>query len=317
MTDDGLLDLTLATGFDEHGLYVAEARQLRRGLSEVRGFAADATRATDLWRAAGRTQQGTANDLVKENVGTSAGRPVHAIVRLVAAPDDGVGGGAARAGALEGMNESDVFAYAGHARYGTGPDFSRKWTVRVHWDRFSEAARGTHSGDQDLLDVGEVLTTLGLGRDGRGAVGRLEAMVADGRAEVIGHPEGNIGVAGAAQTHPGEVGNYLMTQAVQGSPQPLGSTVTEDRYRLWLFNGCETRTYTPFVRAASPRLDTEHLDVVSNVVPPIIAEASEQVLSFVDGIIANESVRALNQRMILNEHSPADAAYRAEGFEDN
>ncbi|MBC7896429.1 MAG: amidohydrolase family protein, partial [Cytophagaceae bacterium] len=101
-----------------------------------------AEKAAALRQAAGRPKSTTRGMwFVKENVGTSAGKPVHAVVRVISPEAEALGDGSqARAAALEGMEQGDVFEYGGHARYGTGPDFDRNYRFTVDWDKLPRIA---------------------------------------------------------------------------------------------------------------------------------------------------------------------------------
>ena len=151
ITEDGLLQITLAVGFDEHGLTAAEHHELERGLTEVRGFTLDPDRAAELHEEAGRPPPAEGGELfVKENVATSLGSPVHCVLRLIGPAAPGEEGTASATAAALALDESEVFEYGGHARYGTGPDFDRNYTIRVHWDEVPAHQRGDHSGNQDM-----------------------------------------------------------------------------------------------------------------------------------------------------------------------
>ncbi len=151
ITEDGLLQITLAVGFDEHGLTPGEHHELRRGLEEVRGFTLDPTRAAELHDEAGRPPPAEGGELfVKENVATSLDQPVHCVLRLIGPAAPGEDGTASATAAALALDESEVFEYGGHARYGTGPDFDRNYTITVHWDQVPEHQRGSNTGDENM-----------------------------------------------------------------------------------------------------------------------------------------------------------------------
>ena len=94
MFEDGLLEITIARGFDEHGNAGPETAQIIQGLKDVRGFEENAEKAHALRRAAGRPQSTTRGMwFVKENVGTSADKPVHAVVRVITPELEALGDG--------------------------------------------------------------------------------------------------------------------------------------------------------------------------------------------------------------------------------
>ena len=96
MLEDGLLDVTLAIGFDEHGVLVHEAKEIRRGLAEVRSFTEDEAAAEQLRTAAGRPHTPGGRNYVKRDYNTSHGQPVHAALRLVEPTDESGGTGRER-----------------------------------------------------------------------------------------------------------------------------------------------------------------------------------------------------------------------------
>ena len=157
MLEDGLLDVTLAIGFDEHGVLACTRRsEIRRGLAEVRSFTEDDAAAEQLRTAAGRPHTPGGRNYVKRDYNISHGQPVHAALRLVEPTDEsggtGQSGAASRDAAMAGMDQSDLFAYGGHARYGTGPDFDRNYHFVVHWDSFPNPPQGK-TGDEEIPDM--------------------------------------------------------------------------------------------------------------------------------------------------------------------
>ena len=312
MLEDGLLDVTLAIGFDEHGELRAEAREVRRGLAEVRGFTEDEAAAQELRQAAGRPETPGGSNFVKRNYNTSNGQPVHAALRLVeAAAENAVGdsGDAARDAALAGMNESDLFAYGGHARYGTGPDFDRNYHFVVHWDSFPHAPAG-RSGDEEIpdLDAFSAATRITTSR-------KFEELESAGAVEFVPHPGGNVMIQTDPQSHVHELGAYFQRRANAGQTDALSTGVTESRYRLWMFNGCSTRDYVRSVRR-NPLLGTRDLDMVVTDPATYLTSYAEGILSFLDGVMATESAAALDERM--EDATPFEShTHSGSGFEDN
>ena len=58
-----------------------------------------------------------------------ARQPVHCVLRLIGPAAPGEDGTASATAAALALDESEVFEYGGHARYGTGPDFDRNYTI--------------------------------------------------------------------------------------------------------------------------------------------------------------------------------------------
>jgi hypothetical protein len=308
MLDDGLLDVTLAIGFDEHGILNDEAREIRRGLAEVRSFTQDEAAAAELRRNAGRPEGTGGTNNVKRDYTTSHGQPVHAALRLVEPAADG-SGDAARSAALQGMNQSDLFAYGGHARYGTGPDFDRNYHFVVHWDAFPHAPAGK-SGDEEILDLDafSAATHITTAR-------RFEELEAAGAVEFVPHPGGNVMIQVDPQSHVHDLGAYFQRRANQGQSDALAGGVTESRYRLWMFNGCSTRDYVRAVRR-NPLLGTRDLDMVVTDPATQLRSYAEGILSFLDGVMSTESAAALDERM--EDATPYESnTHSSSGFGDN
>ena len=316
ITADGLMQITLAVGFDEHGLTPGEHHELVRGLTEVRGFTLNPDRAAELHEEAGRPPPAEGGELfVKENVATSQGSPVHCVLRLIGPAAPGEDGTAAATAAALALDESEVFEYGGHARYGTGPDFDRNYTIRVHWDQVPAAQRGSNTGDQDMSSD-EFMRAFNVG-DNRRGITTFDRMREAGQLTFIPHPEGNLGINPAPVTHAGTLGNHLIGLATAGQPQRLSPAVSDDHYRLWLFNGCVTREYMGALRASgNAQMSTRQLDVTTNVVPPYVITLAEGMLAYLDGVLAQEGARALVDRM-ENAHPVDDDRYGSDGFQDN
>jgi peptidoglycan hydrolase-like protein with peptidoglycan-binding domain len=313
---DGLLQITLAVGYDEGGLTEAEHHEIRRGLQDVRGFRLDPDRAAELYDAAGRPPPAEGGELwVKENVATSMGNPVHCVLRVIGPAPQGGDGSSNATAALAALNESEVFEYGGHARYGTGPDFDQNYSIVVHWDNIPASRRGSNSGDQTMNET-QFMHAFRLGDDQRG-IREFDRMRNAGWITFVAHPEGNLGINPAPLTHPNTLGNYLIGLATQGQPLRFDPAVSDDHYRLWLFNGCITREYMHALRSSSnAQLDTRHLDVTTNIVPPYVITLAEGLLAYLDGVLAQEGARALVERM-EDAHPMNDDRYGSDGFQDN
>jgi len=315
MFEDGLLEITIARGFDEHGNAGPEAAQILQGLVGVRGFEVNAEKAAALRAAAGRPKSTTkATWLVKENVGESAGKPVHAVIRLVAPEVEALGDGSgARAAALEGMNQGDAFMYGGHARYGTGPDFDRNYRFTVNWDLVKSPPAGK-SGIEVYLDADKLQEDLKIYGGAAKRIARFEQLRAAKVITFEAVSTGNIGINPKPMSHTGDFGAHLMGLAAAGQDRPLESTITESRYRVWLFNGCSTKDYVKAIRKsgetnAQLRAGQLGLHVTDDAIPS--SESAEALLTYLDGLMARESAAALEERL---EKAVSPDPYSSEGF---
>jgi len=305
MVSDGLLDITIGRGFDENGLGNEEAMEVLRGLREVRGFKDDFVRAGELRKAAKRPPPGGVGFwMVRENIGTNAeGAPVHAIVRvLTPAPEFAGQGKATRDAALEGMNEGDAFIYGGHARYGTGPDFDRNYKFTVHWDRFDGTIPEGHAKKAEEYTSSEkLLKDLGIKGSDAQKIAGFEALRNRNPPVIEFHAlsGGNIGINPEPTSHKHDFGAHLMRLAAKNQDRPLAKAITERKYRVWLFNGCSTGDYKDAIRSSdNPALKGDQLmmHMTENAIPSV--ESSEAMLTYLDGLLARESTKALTQRLV-------------------
>jgi len=313
MFEDGLLEISIARGFDEHGNAGPETAQILQGLTQVRGFEENAEKAHALRKAAGRPPAtGRGMWFVKENIGTSADKPVHAVVRVITPELETVSNGAAaRAAALEAMNQSDVFEYGGHARYGTGPDFDRNYRFTVDWDKLPDSGK---TGTEEYTDSEKLQEDLRIYGAAKARIAKFEKLRAAGVITFHAVSTGNIGINATPQSHTGDFGAHLMGLAAAGQEQPLESSVTESRYRVWLFNGCSTKDYVKAIRKsgeANRNLAAGQLGlhVTDDAIPS--NESAEALLTYLDGIMARESAAALEERL---EQAVSVDPYSSEGF---
>jgi hypothetical protein len=305
--------VTIAIGYDEHGITPDELTEVRRGLAEVRGYKRDAKRAAAMRDAVGRKTTDAAGEwYVKEDVGMANGTPVHAVVRVIAPVLEksiGDSGADAAKAALTGMNESELFLYGGHARYGTGPDFDRNYHFVVDWDAKGAPKRKGHAG-KEKLGAEEFTTLLGVSTQAQ-----FEKLEAAGVVQFVADPSGNLTLNTEAQSHKGDLGAYFISRANQGRVNPITSGVMERHYRLWMFNGCTTNDYVKTIRQ-DPFLKSKDLDITVTDPATALRSYGEGILSYFDGVVARESAAALDQRM--EQATPYDVnSHHNEGFDDN
>lgn len=124
---DGRLDMTVAIGYDEGGAHQAKALEVVNGLKK------DGYKPLDVSKldAKEKTRLGLTPDRYDPNAqyfhktfkDPKTGKDVDAVVRMI---EPGTDGKAARDSFKQGLEQDEVVIYAGHARYGTGPDFDDK-----------------------------------------------------------------------------------------------------------------------------------------------------------------------------------------------
>jgi hypothetical protein len=304
MLDDGLLDVTLAIGFDEDRVLVHEAQEVRRGLAEVRSFTEDEAAAEQLRTDAGRPHTPGGRNYVKRDYNTSHGQPVHAAVRLVEPSDESQGtgqsGAASRDAARRHERERPVLLRRTRPLR-DGPGLRPQLPLRRPLGRVSEPAAGPQ---RRRGDPGHGRLRRGH-RDPHG--GTLRAARGPGRGRVRPAP----GRQRDDQRRPAEP--RPRTRRLLHAARQRG--ITESRYRLWMFNGCSTRDYVRSVRR-NPLLGSRDLDMVVTDPATYLTSYAEGILSFLDGVMATESASALDQRM--EDATPFESAtHSGSGFEDN
>jgi len=323
MLEDQLLDITMAIGYDEGAPGYASANlDAERRLSqdiESRGFKQDTARALELLKQAGREVNADYSAFyVKENISTANGKPVHSIIRVLK-PGDGSKGAEMRKAALEGMKQSDVFMYGGHARYGTGPDFDRNLSVTIDWEGVANAkgvGKVTYEDEEILKKV------LSAREDDSEAIAQLKALKAQGKLTVTGQNQGNIRI-GVKDKHPYEMGSFLMQEALADTPsQSLSEEIQTENYRLWLFNGCRTHDYQAPIRQMgkdNKALNEANLDLVLTNQTLWWENTEPSLISFLDGVLALEDANALNNRLQASnpEQARSGKTHVRQGFDDN
>ena len=98
---------------------------------------------------------------------------------------DGQSGEKAAAAYKESMNQSDLSYYAGHGRFGSGPDFDRA----MAFDYEDEAGQWRHIDDYELLE--SIMTREGKAH-GRDAWSQFQAKLESGKIRPIDSHNANI-----------------------------------------------------------------------------------------------------------------------------
>lgn len=120
---DGVLNTTIAVGYDEHGEHKQQIKQTIEGL-ESRGY-----KALDVKNASDETLKKHGIDPAKVDRDATYyvkdfqanGKDVHGVVKVITPDTPNAKEKFARA-----MNEDEVVMYTGHGRVGSGPDFDDK-----------------------------------------------------------------------------------------------------------------------------------------------------------------------------------------------
>lgn len=318
--EDGLMDVTIAVGYDEPGNYyngsnIAEERKLDQQL-RARGYVKNESIAKEWLAEAGRSaDQNYAAFYVRENIAQHNGEAVNSVIRVIKS-GRGQNGSQTKAAALQGMNQSDVFMYGGHARYGSGPDFNQNFKITINWDGVANApARGTIVYE----DYKALKKLLSPSNNNAEAIARFKEIQQQGNVSIEGLNDGNI-VLNKSKKHQNEFGGYLMYEAVKDSPLELKDALNQDSYRLWLLNGCRTKDYTHSIRSqakANPNLNTENLDLFVTRESLYWNNISDSLMGFLDGVLAQNHTVGIIHR--LREANPKFEVrtHGRQGFDDN
>jgi hypothetical protein len=329
MFKDGVLDMTLALGFDEAGFNKAALTNLQDALTE-HAFKKDGALAAKLYKAAGR-KLGAASfgdHWVKQDALTykpPAGveRPIHAVVRLVYSLD-GTKGKEVSDAYKAGLAESDVAYYSGHGRYGSGPDFDRNYTFKLL------AEDGSVERVIKDYEVLEHLLAAEGKKAGRSAWKQFEWRLAHKRIEVDASNDGNV-VLNDKNAHPGEFGANMMYWAInqgggKGSPKITGKGGSLDtataaqpepdrKYRVVVFDGCRSVDYNKSIRS-TPGHDSKSTDIFGSTKSLNWGDEGKTLAAFLESILAMQSAEEIAKNMD-DEQSVGPNAYHAYGAEDN
>lgn len=307
MLADGLLDITLALGFDESSWHTIEAPALAKALV-ARSFVINNELGIQLYKKAGRVlPDGPSGTFwVRPHALTykppaGAARPIDVVVRFVSSPDGKTGGEAARA-FKEGLVESDATFYGGHGRYGSGPDFDRNFTV--------ELLDGDGALEQffdDYVALGRTLLAEGKPH-GRSAWAQFTWRAGNHRLVVHGDNEGNVRLT-RMNPHPNELGAQIMywnldhaspaVAPVTGRGGELDERTAAHparRYRVAVFDGCRATDYEASLRA-TPGMDRYVTDTMASTVSLYWDNIAATAAAFVDSILAMQSAEDMARAM--------------------
>jgi hypothetical protein len=330
MFRDGVLDITVAFGFDEENSSQAQVQAIRAALAE-RSFKLDPADGALLMHLGGHDvgKNAIGDFLVRRDALTyrpPAGDPrqVHVVVRLI----DGSAGksGAADAAAFEdGIAQSDVTTYAGHGRYGTGPDFDRNFTSlsMVEDD-------GSTTTFEDYEKMETALRVQGR-RHGRSVWEQFLWLNQHHRVSVTAAHQGNVYI-NPEDLHSNEFGARLLYWTLKRDGRPLqtgrdgglaartGAAKGEHPYRVVLFDGCRTQDYVKSIRGTAD-LDTASTDVFATRKVTYWSDKAQGLVTFLDELIAQQSaetiVRGLDAQQGVMAPSERGGTWGAFGVTDN
>ncbi|HET9640553.1 MAG TPA: DUF4157 domain-containing protein [Allosphingosinicella sp.] len=322
MFKDGMLDMVLGLGFDEAGWHNLGRPKITAALTK-RGFADDKPGAIAIYKVAGQTVPKAAfgTFFVKKNAisysppvnPSGKARKVDAIVRFVTSPT-GAEGKQAASVFTEGMTKSDISFYAGHARYGSGPDFDRNFTFELFDAKGKLEKRESNYGDLEKLLKAE-------GKPhGRNAWEQYVWREKRGRIKMISSNAGNVVLNKTNPWPKDDFGANLMYSNVKsetlltGKTGPLAKAPPRE-YRLMVFWGCTTKLYEKSIRA-TPGMDSKHVDMLGSTRPLLWGDEADSIGAFLDGVLGQLSAEAIERAMDA-EQTGAAGSIKSYGIGDN
>ncbi|HEX2204307.1 MAG TPA: hypothetical protein VHG91_13445, partial [Longimicrobium sp.] len=320
MFRDGVLDFTLAVGFDEKGHHDKAAADVEAVLT-ARGFAEDAAEAEKIYTQAGRTVPAASfgkffvkKDALTYTPPAGTARKVHAVVRLLFS-SSGAQGGSVAAEYEKGMSQSDVAYYTGHGRYGTGPDFDPHTVVEV-LDASGTVLRKIENYETlevEMKDAGK--------KSGRGAWLEFLHQVKTKQLRVVPSTAGNVRLtpANPARTEFGrKLMDWNLDQAGKTPVTGKGNALEQAaqakearKYRVLVYDGCNTTSYVRSIHATKG-YDTKSTDILGTKDEINWGTEGPALASFLDGIIAQQSAEEITKNMDNNRN-----VYGSFGTADN
>jgi hypothetical protein len=281
--------------------------------------------ADGLYKQAGRAPGGIGEFFVNKNALTyrppaGTARKIDVVVRLVHSLD-GSEGKEVAAAFKESMIQSDVAYYAGHGRYGSGPDFDRNFTIDLL------DAGGSVNRTFDRYQDAEVELALEGQPAGRSAWQQFLWRVGKKTIRVNGSNDGNV-VLNTDNPHGSEFGSNLMywnlTRNGQPPPKVTGpgnelataaGKATDRKYRVVVFDGCRSVDYDQQLRATAG-FDTQQADMFGSSVEVQWGDEGKTLAAFLDSILQMQSAEQIATNMD-NQQSVGPGSYHAYGINDN
>ena len=324
MFADGILDITVGLGFDESEWHKTDAREMEQALI-ARSFVVDNALGAQLYKQAGRAvpENAFGTFWVRTRALTyqppaGPARQVRVVVRFVSSPDGTHGAEAARA-FKDGMVQSDATFYAGHGRYGSGPDFDRNFTFELFDD---QGALQQFFDDYERLET--YLASEGKPH-GRTAWAQFQWRVANHRITVHGDNQGNVRLT-QRNPHPGEFGALLMFWNLdQAETGPTGELARQARahpersYRASVFDGCRADDYEASLRA-TPGMDKRATDTFASTISLYWDNMPATMTAFLDSFLDLQSAEDIAKAMDhaqTTTHRAGQGTFRAYGIDDN
>jgi hypothetical protein len=293
----GVFASIIGVGFDEDGANREPYADPEPGLL-ARGFARNDAAALTLLTASGRPAPRHPMPHFVRTTGD-----VKAVVTLARA-GDGTEGALAASAFLDGMNRCDLAQYAGHGRYGTGPDFDYNFTADL-----VDAKGVVTASFRAYKDLEEHLTELGAAK-GQSARKVYEDLRAKRRLVVRRINGGNL-VINLRNYHAGELGARFMVDQLATDPavRRMSQQRFDKRYRVWAFHGCRTHDYLLNLRTMNPEANAGGLDLVATRRVCYWTDLIPSALTLIDGLLLRKDFTTmLGDLAAVNRHPGLEGA---------
>jgi hypothetical protein len=306
MFADGILDINLGIGFEE-GHWDKKEIDAIHPVLRARGFTDDKKVVADVYKRIGRAVPADGFEtFVKPNailyqppVGDA--RWIPAVIRFIANFSGSQGGDAAHK-FEQGMIDSDVTFYGGHARYGSGPDFDRNMT----FDLLDNKGKVTGHIDQ-YEDLETTLKAEGkpfhrsaweqfLWRDKKGLI------------RVNGFNAGNI-YLNPKDLNSNEFGARMMywnlnrgggaggvVQSGKGGALDTAARASSQHYRIVALVACRTKDYTKAI-TDTPGLQGAGNDFILSKRTLWWNNYADNFSTYLDGIMAEQDIPTILTNM--------------------
>lgn len=322
--EDGVLDVTVGVGYDETGWGDIAYNELKTKLND-RGYKqlSDAERPAVLKSL---NIEDTKNESVsfyyKQSITTHNNKPVAGVIKVIKSNE--TDGSKAKEAFIEGLNKSDITAYAGHGRYGTGMDFDRNFTIKTNING-KQAEFKDYEAFEKELDKPELKEILEKAPNAKSMSNqaKVDYLISQKVLEIQTFNKGNI-VVNEKSPHSWEFGGHLIEKSINSKddkPTTLLESVSKtEKYKIWNIVGCRTDDYLAKIKTGAKtnvNLQGKNLDIFTTKRVAYWNNTISNALAVVDGVSNNESAQQIKKRLENVDLSTQKDIITTTGFTDN